>query len=700
KFYAEFTFDADAPSYPLVTVEARSDSFNANYKWTFDFKEATTNKTFKVDLAKLSDELTSELVNNCKWAFTCSDSITDESYVTIKNFKIVDNVNKVTYTADDIDEVTLDGNTKKLTMNTLNKSNYTLKDSTVIYYKGFENPNIHYKVGNGDWTSAPGIEMTATNEKEGYTHKAYINLNGSDSVTACFNDGNGNWDSNFEKNYTFGAGTYTYDAYGNINKIEDAKFAANLYADEVSPISLDKKVTLKTDVIGAKGNCTYKFGYVTDDEEFVLRDYNSDSTFTYDKFVNGSYTFFVDVKDSNGDVVRAKLYDFQSRKVEGSMFDMNTRNCLIGEKVTGKATFDFEVKNGKDNEYVYTATRSQDKTSIHLPVNENGEFEFVPETWGEYEINCTVTDAAGNTASISGYVTVNDEEDSLKIFSYYSFGKDNKGVVIKNQMYTLNLNIRGGQEPYTYSYEYENVDTGSKGVLESYAEYYESAHFYPTELGKYKVTATVTDAAGATVTTTDEFVCETVMITSVEFNPEEGHVGDAIEMTTNTVNEMYYRFANSRTYTITHRESGETEEVYDNVLMHGRTAIWTPKKAGIYDIKVTVNSYGAGPAYYDTTYTVLPSGNETVIYYKGFENPNVHYCVDGGNWTNVPGYPMEATTEKEGYNYKAVINLGDANGVTVCFNDGKGNWDSANGRNYRFETGVYTYENGKLNKIK
>ena len=38
-------------------------------------------------------------------------------------------------------------------------------------------------------------------------------------------------------------------------------------------------------------------------------------------------------------------------------------------------------------------------------------------------------------------------------------------------------------------------------------------------------------------------------------------------------------------------------------------------------------------------------------------------------------------------------------GVTVCFNDGNGNWDNNGGKNYRLEAGTYFYSNGNLNKI-
>ena len=94
------------------------------------------------------------------------------------------------------------------------------KNQVTVYYKGYDTPYMHYKIGNGSWTNVPGIKMEATNEKPGYTHKLTIDLGDSKDLTACFNNGNGSWDSKNGANYYFQeAGTYTY-SNGSINKIK------------------------------------------------------------------------------------------------------------------------------------------------------------------------------------------------------------------------------------------------------------------------------------------------------------------------------------------------------------------------------------------------------------------------------------------------------------------------------------------------
>lgn len=90
--------------------------------------------------------------------------------------------------------------------------------------------------------------------------------------------------------------------------------------------------------------------------------------------------------------------------------------------------------------------------------------------------------------------------------------------------------------------------------------------------------------------------------------------------------------------------------------------------------------------------------NYTTIYYKGYNNPYIHYSV-GGTWTAVPGVAMTASTAVSGYPFEYTINLNDATYANVCFNNGNGTWDSKNGENYHFEAGKYTYSNGTITKI-
>ena len=69
-------------------------------------------------------------------------------------------------------------------------------NTVTIYYSTFwSTAKIHYRVGNGSWTSVPGVSMTKATDQSGYNYKYTVDLGSSTSLTFCFNNGNGSWDS-------------------------------------------------------------------------------------------------------------------------------------------------------------------------------------------------------------------------------------------------------------------------------------------------------------------------------------------------------------------------------------------------------------------------------------------------------------------------------------------------------------------------
>ena len=99
------------------------------------------------------------------------------------------------------------------------------------------------------------------------------------------------------------------------------------------------------------------------------------------------------------------------------------------------------------------------------------------------------------------------------------------------------------------------------------------------------------------------------------------------------------------------------------------------------------------------TATPNPSNSVTVYYSSSWSNTYIHYAVEGKSWTAIPGVAMTATTERAGYNCKYVIDLGEANSVQVCFNNGSGVWDSKNSQNYTLYAGEYGIKNGTETKL-
>jgi chitodextrinase len=83
------------------------------------------------------------------------------------------------------------------------------QNEVVVYYKhGFNNPYIHFRPQNGNWTTGPGIKMLPSTFN-GYS-KMIINIGAATKLEALFNDGNLVWDNNGGLNYLFDIGTSTY----------------------------------------------------------------------------------------------------------------------------------------------------------------------------------------------------------------------------------------------------------------------------------------------------------------------------------------------------------------------------------------------------------------------------------------------------------------------------------------------------------
>ncbi|MFJ6196218.1 carbohydrate binding domain-containing protein [Micromonospora sp. NPDC092111] len=95
--------------------------------------------------------------------------------------------------------------------------------------------------------------------------------------------------------------------------------------------------------------------------------------------------------------------------------------------------------------------------------------------------------------------------------------------------------------------------------------------------------------------------------------------------------------------------------------------------------------------------TAAVAANTVTVYYQPptawGASVNIHYGVDGGSWTAVPGVAMD--TACTGWR-RRTIDLGPATGLQVVFNNNAGTWDNNNGANYRLGTGVVTVAGGRI----
>ena len=178
-----------------------------DYAW--DGSTSSTDATFVFDLDNVVADITAETMEDYTWSVLFGDTTKDTTAVTVKD--IYFGVNGVKKYVTSISKIPLNGTEKTYTMS-LKKAGMKPdaeivaenEKNVIIYYANskFKDANIHYKTGSAAWTTAPGVQMSATDEQPGYTWKYVINLGSASSLAVCFNEKNKTWDSNGEKNYS------------------------------------------------------------------------------------------------------------------------------------------------------------------------------------------------------------------------------------------------------------------------------------------------------------------------------------------------------------------------------------------------------------------------------------------------------------------------------------------------------------------
>ena len=466
---------------------------------------------------------------------------------------------------------------------------------TTIYYKGYENPYIHYCT-NGIWTSVPGIKMVECTDVEGYTHKAEINLGNDVTTMVCFNDGKGNWDNNNGNNYTFGAGYYTY-SNGRITKIakpEKTLKILSVTSSEGNEFVEGVNVIFRVETVNNTGDVEYKFLYnnKTTGQSGTLREYMSYSGLSWIFGTPGKYVLTVLAKDDVS--VAEETFEFEVKKYEE--FKITSVRSSLGDRFELGNTTMFSVNTEGGKGYNLYAIKVNDE--YIMSESENNTIYWTPKQAGTY----VITGYARQTQGV-----------------YLSYSKTI--IVEEKPQNTTTIYYKGYENPYIH-YGIDGVWTDLPGVkmeactdIEGYA---------------YKAVIPLGDSTSVTV-------C---------FNDGYGNWDNN--------NEKNYVF-----------ESGNY-------------------------------TYSAGKI----TKILVPEqkGNKITIYYKGYENPYIHYGIEGV-WTSIPGIKMVKCSDMAGYTHKAEIYIGEKTSVSVCFNDGNGNWDNNNKMNYTFGIGSYTYSNGRIEKI-
>lgn len=176
---------------------------------------------------------------------------------------------------------------------------------TIYYKKGYATPYIHYRPAGGTWTTAPGVQM-ADSEINGYS-KITIAIASAAQLEACFNNGNGTWDSNNMQNYRFNKGINTYTpgingAAGTITAsapqsvdTTEPTVPSGLISTTKSDSSISLSWTASTDMTGVTGYEIWRNGVKIANS--VTASYTNTGLTS-----NTAYSYFIKAYDGAGNI--------------------------------------------------------------------------------------------------------------------------------------------------------------------------------------------------------------------------------------------------------------------------------------------------------------------------------------------------------------------------------------------------------------
>lgn len=215
-----------------VTATSKTDGTEQTYQFpklcnekenlTWDGTTNATDGTLVFDLENVVPGISSSDMADYTWSATFTDDTSDSYSLTVKDLYFTVDGAK-TYTTN-LSSIPINGTKKVYTMASVSEEPVVKEEENkaTIYYSNtsFKSAYIHYRVGSGKWTTAPGMQMCSDSEQSGYTWKYVIDLGTETGATVCFTDGNDTWDNNSSKDYSISAGIYGVKS-GNVTELKE-----------------------------------------------------------------------------------------------------------------------------------------------------------------------------------------------------------------------------------------------------------------------------------------------------------------------------------------------------------------------------------------------------------------------------------------------------------------------------------------------
>ena len=392
KFSAIFSASVHGSEYNRYMLDtARTYTTTNNY--AFNGTTTACDATFVYPLDDLNPELTQSNFEDQDFSITIKDTVSDSSTVIVKNVSVVNE-----YT----------GKEYKVNANypiTLNKSEWTstlkekTRNSVVVYYAGFDEPNIHYKkLGSSSFTKA---KMVANDERHGYLYK-YVFENTNSDVAIYFSDDSGKVDNNSGSNYTAKVGLNYYFTAGQRDEVK----ISGLKVSNGTP-DIGKRCYLDFETTG--GYEPYQYKYTCEDlttGEIRTINYNApykNNPFKYEK--ETKYKVTVEAMDYAKQTAQSSvIIDVTDQPFEIVSLTADKDNGLVSKELTFTSTTAFEgLMSGPhkpESRFVIKDASGKVwydgvvgyKTANYAICSTDTVHTFTPQVAGDYTLTVSTTD--------------------------------------------------------------------------------------------------------------------------------------------------------------------------------------------------------------------------------------------------------------------------------------------------------------------
>ncbi|MEE0265257.1 MAG: starch-binding protein, partial [Acutalibacteraceae bacterium] len=408
-------------------------------EFAFDGTKNSSDGTVAFALNSVVPDISSENFHEYSWSVRFVDKANNGTILTVKDVAIVDVGENKVYTPQGFAPFTLDGSEK-----TVDITSATIND-VVIYYVGYYNPTLHYKICNGQWQT---VQMEKNSERYGYTHKFVIPSEDIVDVTLYFTDSDGDVDDNNGKYYKAVRQLNCY-----VTENQAKPLSASVKMDSVPDIN--KLMNFIATADGGYAPYRYEFIFTKlDDGTEKIRAYEHKDVAQWHIRYEGDYRITVNVKDQSNKVITASL-DFyaENKHFEFASFTANPdKQIMTGDTIKFTAVSDFEsiisrgteysmydfvIKNTDTNEVVYTTTKRSDESHMSYRKSTN-YLSWMPRKAGKYSITISSTDGSNDYAEKSLEFTVAEYNGSIL------GDADNSGKVnITDAILVMKYNIGG-----------------------------------------------------------------------------------------------------------------------------------------------------------------------------------------------------------------------------------------------------------------